>query len=144
MPEMNHHPHAGPRASALHDPRTRRLLILAGGVLLALVLLAAVWNTTGSRGARGDLRAANERILDKRGEVEEARQVLEQRLAELREAEAAAVAENERLDATLVRERRTETAAGEVVPLVGNEEERARESLRRSDEQLREGARRRP
>ena len=143
MPEMQPH-HVGPRTSALSDPRTRRLLLIAGAALLALLALAAVWSTTGSRGARDDLRAANERILEKRGEVEEARQVLEQRLAELREAEAAAIAEDERLDATLVRERGTQTSAGEVVPLVGGEEARARESLRRSEEQLREGARRRP
>jgi hypothetical protein len=135
-------PRPGPRAGGLRDPQTRRMLLIAGAALLALLLILALWSSTGSRGARGDLRAANERILEKRGEVEEARQVLEQRLAELREAEAAAIAEDERLDATLVRERRTGTAAGEVVPLVGNEEQRAEESLRRSEERLREGARR--
>ena len=97
--------------------------------LLALVVIAALWNGTGSRGVRADLEAANERVVEKRRQVAEAQQVLEQRVAELREAEAAVVAENERLDAALVREE-----AGDVddAPSAG-EDDRKDDDRRRDD-----------
>lgn len=81
-------------------------------------------------------------MLDKRQQVEEARQVLEQRLAELREAEATAVAENERLDAELVREGKAEVRAGDVAPIDGDVDDRAEASLRRAADDLRDRDRR--
>lgn len=135
-------PVTGPRAGFLADPGRRRLLLIAGLALLGLLLVLAIWNSSGSRAARGDLRAANERVLEKRREVTEARQVLEQRLAELREAEAAVVAEDERLDTELVRERRSSVSGGDVEPL-SDDERRARESLREAEAALRDDRRRR-
>jgi hypothetical protein len=121
--------------------RQREGLLIAGLALLTLLLAVLLWNDSGARGARRDLRSATQRIIEARNEVEVARQVLEQRLAELREAEAAAVAESERLDAELVREQRpgsgtvTGAAAGVIAPPL-TPEERAAASLRRTDSAL--------
>ena len=109
----------------------RRLAAIAGLALLVLVVAALAWNGSGTRDARRDLRGATARIYEARNEVEEARQVLEQRIAELHEAQAAAVAEQERLDAEVVRERQG-SAAGTLAPPL-TEEERAAATLRYTD-----------
>jgi FtsZ-interacting cell division protein ZipA len=76
--------------NALRDPRNRQLLIILGIVIMALLLLAALWSTSGTRGAKHDLASANERVVEKQREVDEARRTLDQRLAELRAVRAEA------------------------------------------------------
>jgi FtsZ-interacting cell division protein ZipA len=77
-------------SNALREPRNRQLLIILGVIVLALLLLAAIWSTSGTRGAKHDLASANERVADKQREVDEARRTLDQKLAELRAVRAEA------------------------------------------------------
>lgn len=124
------HPY-DPHIEPTHPRGGRRLwpLLAVALGLVALVVIAMVWNGTGSRGVRNDLEAANEHVLEKRRQVAEAQQVLEQRVAELREAEAAVVAESERLDAALVREQ-----AGDVDDApAAREDDRPDDDRRRDD-----------
>ena len=140
MSEFDPHHHHDPsyhapgrgRAAAMRNPRTRQLLLIAGLALLALLVAVAVWSSTGTRGAERSLRAAAGDVQEHEKKVEEARQLLEQRLAELQEARAEAVVESERLDVERVRE----TSAGDVEPRLSDDEVRARESLRRADDAL--------
>jgi type II secretory pathway component PulM len=74
-------PHIG---GTLRDPRSRQLLIILGVALLALFAIAAIWQTTGTRGAKHDLASANDRVVAKQREVDDARRQLDQRIAELR------------------------------------------------------------
>ena len=145
-PYMNmppgHVPPAGPprpdvppmyaRARRRGLPRDRRApLIAIGAGLLSLLLLLAVWYNRGTNRATRDLESAHALVIEKRRQVEEARQLLEQRIAELRAAQAQVAAGAERLDVEMVRERTTETEGGEVVSISGDPETRARESLQR-------------
>ena len=81
-----------------HDPhvathpaeRNRNLLIIAGLALLALLLAMAVWKNSGTRGAKNDFATANEHVVAKEREVDEARRLLDQRIAELKVVRAEA------------------------------------------------------
>lgn len=123
----------GGLAARLGDPRTRRPLLLAGLGLFAVLLVFAIWQGSGTRRAEGDLRASRDEVRDKERQVEEARQLLEQRLAELQAARAEVTARGERLDVERVREGKTTSAGGEVSPV----ETEAEASLRRGDAALR-------
>lgn len=83
--------------SALQSPQNRRLLIIIGISLLALLVVAALWQNSGTRGARRDLAGATERVAEKQREVDDARRVLESKLAELRAVRAEADVEATRL-----------------------------------------------
>ena len=87
--------------SALREPRNRQILIVIGVLLLALVVIAAFWQSTGTRGAKRDLSSATEKVADKQREVEDARRVLEQKLAELRALRANADVQATKLGATV-------------------------------------------
>lgn len=76
--------------TALRQPRNRQLLIIIGVVLFALLLIAALWQGSGTRGAKRDLSSANEKVMEKQREVEEARRTLDERVAELRALRAEA------------------------------------------------------
>lgn len=127
----NSYPGRPDRRPSFLDGSRRRLAAIVGLALLVLVVAAVAWNGSGARDARRDLRGATARIYEARNEVEEARQVLEQRIAELHEAQAAAISERERLDAEVVRERQG-SAAGTLAPPL-TEEERAAATLRYTD-----------
>ena len=111
--------------------------------MLAVFVLVAAWHNSGTNRAARELRAANEEIAERRRGVAEARELLEQRVAELRAAEAAAEARAARLDVERVRSgaRTTAVEGGEVDPLVGASpagpagdlESRTAASIRRSD-----------
>jgi type II secretory pathway component PulM len=75
-------------SSALREPRNKQLLIIIGVALLALLIIGAIWQSSGTRGAKHDLASATGKVADKQREVEEARRVLEQKLAELRAVRA--------------------------------------------------------
>ncbi len=77
-------------SNALRDPRNKQLLIIGGIVLLALIIALAMWQTSGTTGARRDLAAANDKIAAKQSEVDEARRTLEEKLSELRVVKAEA------------------------------------------------------
>jgi F0F1-type ATP synthase membrane subunit b/b' len=83
--------------AALRTPQNRRLLIILGASLLALLLVLALWQSTGTRGARRNLAGATERVAEKQREVDEARRQLEAKLAELRAVRAEADVEATRL-----------------------------------------------
>ena len=85
--------HAPGRPSAAAAPLrgTRsRALLLVGAVLLLLLVVAVAWYADPTNRARRELAQANERILDKQQELDDARRLLERRLAELRAARAEA------------------------------------------------------
>ena len=77
-------------SAALRHPRNRQLLIIAGIVLVAVLILLAMWQASGTRGAKHDLASANDRVASKQQEVADARRTLEQKLAELRAIRAEA------------------------------------------------------
>jgi len=79
-------------ARAVEHPaeRNRNLLIIAGLALLALLLAIAVWRNSGTRGAKNDYASANEKVVAKERDVDEARRLLDQRLAELKVVRAEA------------------------------------------------------
>lgn len=92
-------PHEPPRDRGYREydapPRARpatqrRGLIAALAALLLLLLVAAAWYGDDTNRARRELGAANERIADKQREVDDARRLLERRLAELRAVRAEA------------------------------------------------------
>ncbi len=71
------------------DARTRTLL-LAGAVLLLFLVIGITWYADPTNRARRELAQANERIQEKQQELDDARRLLERRLAELRAARAEA------------------------------------------------------
>lgn len=77
-------------SSALRTPRNRQLLLIIGVAVLALVLIVAIWQSTGTRAAKRDLAGASDRVAAKQREVDDARRTLEQKLAELRAVRAEA------------------------------------------------------
>ena len=129
------------RTKWAHPHIKNPLMVLAGG-LLALLLIVAV-AAYGSRTDRAEreLSAAAERVVEKRRQVEETRQLLEQRMAELRAAQLAVAAGTDRLDAAIARDHGkkvvTGVSAGEVLPVGSDADVRARESLRRTGAALR-------
>jgi hypothetical protein len=84
-------------STALREPRNKQLLIIIGVALLALLVILALWQTTGTHGAKRDLASANERVVGKQREVDEARRVLDEKLAELRAVRAEADVQATRL-----------------------------------------------
>lgn len=76
--------------SALNKPKNRQLLIIIGVALVALIVMVAIWQNSGTQGAKRELSAATDKYADKQKEVDEARRVLEQKLAELRAVRAEA------------------------------------------------------
>jgi hypothetical protein len=76
-------------AALVRGPRARPLLI-AAGVLLLLLALGITWYVDPTNRARRELAQANQRILDKQREVDDARRLLERRIAELRAVRAEA------------------------------------------------------
>lgn len=84
-------------SNALREPRNKQLLILIGVALLALLVILAVWQTSGTHGAKRDLASANDRVVGKQHEVDEARRVLDEKLAELRAVRADADVQATRL-----------------------------------------------
>lgn len=81
------------RTSALEhawrDPR-RRMTIIVGAALALLLVVLAAWYGSPTNRARRALADANARIVDKQHEVDDARRLLAQRIAELRAARAEA------------------------------------------------------
>lgn len=75
---------------ALGAPRNRRLFLVVGLALLALIVVGLVWRSTGTRGARRELVSATGDVADKQREVDDARRVLDTKLAELRALRAEA------------------------------------------------------
>lgn len=73
-----------PRTNALTNPRNRQLLIVIGVVILTLLTALAIWQSSGTHGAKRDVAAANDKVMDKQKEVDDARRVLDQKLVELR------------------------------------------------------------
>jgi hypothetical protein len=76
-----------PLGRLLYGPRARPLL-LAGALLILALAAGLVWYVDPTNRARRELAQANQRILDKQREVDDARRLLERRLAELRAARA--------------------------------------------------------
>lgn len=74
--------------SPLSQPKNRRLLIMLGVALLALVVVFALWQNSGTRGAKRDLSAANGKVADKQKEVDDAKRLYDQKVAELRAVRA--------------------------------------------------------
>ena len=129
------------RAKWAHPHIKTPLLVIGGGLLVLLLIVAATaYGSRTDRAAR-QLRSAAARVVEKRREVEETRQLLEQRLVELRAAQTAVAAGTDRLDAAIAQDhgqkRVTGAAAGEVLPIGNEADARARASLRRSGEALR-------
>lgn len=87
--------------SALRQPRNRQLLLIIGLVLLGLLVIAALWQSSGTHGAKRDLATANDKVLAKQKDVEDARRTLDQRLAELRALRAEADAQATKLGAVV-------------------------------------------
>jgi hypothetical protein len=81
-----HDPHVATHPAERH----RNLLIIVGLALLALLLAIAVWQHSGTRGAKNDFASANERVVVKEREVDDARRLLDQRIAELKVVRAQA------------------------------------------------------
>jgi hypothetical protein len=89
--------HRGPSAVPHPSQRNRQLLIIIGLATLALLLAFLVWQNTGTRGVKQDFASANDKVLAKEREVEEARRTLDQRIAELRVVRAEADVQAARL-----------------------------------------------
>ena len=87
----------GPRAVPHPAQRNKQLLIIVGLATLALLLAFLVWQNTGTRGVKQDFASANDKVLAKEREVEEARRKLDQRIAELRVVRAEADVQAARL-----------------------------------------------
>ena len=89
--------HRGATAVPHPAPRNRQLLIIIGLATLALLLAFLVWQNSGTRGVKQDFASANDKVLAKEREVEEARRTLDQRIAELRVVRAEADVQAARL-----------------------------------------------
>ena len=70
--------------NALTNPRNRQLLIIIGVVILSLLTALAIWQSSGTHGAKRDVAAANDKVMDKQKEVADAQRVLDQKIVELR------------------------------------------------------------
>ena len=70
--------------NALTNPRNRQLLIVIGVVILTLLTALAIWQSSGTHGAKRDVAAANDKVMDKQKEVADAQRVLDQKIVELR------------------------------------------------------------
>ena len=70
--------------SPITNPRNRQLLIVVGVVILALIVALAMWQNSGAHGAKRDVAAANDKVIDKEKEVADAQRALDQKIAELR------------------------------------------------------------
>ncbi len=90
--------------SALREPRNRQLLIIVGVVILALLVALAIWQTSGTHGAKRDLANANDKVASKQAEVDDARRVLDQKLSELRVVRAEADAQATKLGGEVARD----------------------------------------
>jgi len=88
-----HDPHVATHPAERH----RNLLIVVGLALLALLVAIAVWRNSGTRGAKNDFASANERVLAKERAVDDARRLLDQRIAELKVVRAEADVQAARL-----------------------------------------------
>ncbi|MBA3670930.1 MAG: hypothetical protein H0W68_02755 [Gemmatimonadaceae bacterium] len=83
--------------TALRQPRNRQLLIIIGAAVLGLLIILAIWQSTGTHGAKRDLASASDRVAEKQKEVDDAQRLLDQRIAELRAARAEALAQATKL-----------------------------------------------
>jgi len=92
------------RTVDVQSSRNRQLLITLGVVIVAVIVGFAIWQTTGTHGAKRDVAAANARIADKQKEMNDARRVLDQKVAELRGLRAEADAEATKLGSTIARQ----------------------------------------
>lgn len=92
---------ASSNSNVTRQPENRRLLIILGVAILALLLLFALWRSTGTHGAQRDLSAANAKVSDKQKEVDDALRTYQQRVAELRALRASADVEATKLDGAI-------------------------------------------
>lgn len=101
-------------ANAVRQPQNRRLLIIIGAAILALLLVLAIWRMTGTQGAKRDLSAANDKVVAKQKEVDDALRTYQQRVAELRALHANAEAQATKLDGAIDQQVRTTVNDGRV------------------------------
>lgn len=92
------------RTADIQPSRNRQLLIILGVVIIALIVGFAIWQTTGTHGATRDVAAANARVAEKQKEMNDARRVLDQKVAELRVLRAEAEVQATKLGSTLDRQ----------------------------------------
>ena len=90
--------------NALTNPRNRQLLIVIGVVILSLLTALAIWQSSGTHGAKRDVAAANDKVMDKQKEVADAQRVLDQKIAELRALRADADVQATKLGSVVERQ----------------------------------------
>lgn len=90
--------------NALTNPRNRQLLIIIGVVILSLLTALAIWQSSGTHGAKRDVAAANDKVMDKQKEVADAQRVLDQKIAELRALRAEADVQATKLGSVVERQ----------------------------------------
>lgn len=100
--------------NAVRRPDNRRLLIIIGAALLALLLVLAIWRMSGTNGARRDLAAANDKVQAKQKEVDDALRTYQQRVAELRALRANADAQATKLNGAIDQQVQTTVNDGRV------------------------------
>lgn len=87
--------------SSASRPENRRMLIIIGVAILALLLIFAIWQTSGTHGAQRDLSNANDKVQSKQKEVDDALRTYQQRVAELRALRANADAQATKLSGAI-------------------------------------------
>ena len=104
-----------PLQGRLRDPKQRALLLGAAALLVLLIAVVA-WYGSPTNRARRELAAANASIVDKQREVDDARRLLERRLAELRAVRAQADVQATVYRGVMEREQRPEEASPGTMP----------------------------
>ena len=101
-------------ANAVRQPQNRRLLVIIGVAILALLLVFAIWRMTGTAGAKRDLSVANDKVVAKQKEVDDALRNYQQRVAELRALHANADVQATKLNGAIDQQVQTTVNDGRV------------------------------